>query len=70
MARLIITKNISPKVLEIAKGKQKGRADYESAMADFNFTERWFRDSGLYDLNETYQEAFMETFKNHGKKAI
>jgi len=70
MARLIITKNISPKVLEIAKGKQKGRGDESSPSADFNFTERWFRDSGLYDLNETYQEAFMETFKNHGKKAI
>jgi len=44
--------DLSAVILELAKGHQKGRADSESANAYFNFTEGWFRNSGLYDLNE------------------
>ena len=51
---------LSATVLEIAKEHQNGRAEKKSAMADF--TERWFRDSGLFALCEKYQLRFMEGF--------
>lgn len=54
--------DLSAVILELAKGHQKGRADSESANAYFNFTEGWFRNSGLYDLNEKYQERLMNDF--------
>ena len=31
-------------------------------MVGFNFTERWFRDSGLYNLNEKYQMDCIKRF--------
>jgi hypothetical protein len=48
-----VLERLSATVLEIAKEHQNGRAEKKSAMADF--TERWFRDSGLYALCEKYQ---------------
>ena len=55
-----VLERLSATVLEIAKEHQNGRAEKKSAMADF--TERWFRDSGLYALCEKYQLRFMEGF--------
>ena len=55
-----VLEKLSATVLEIAKEHQNGRAEKKSAMADF--TERWFRDSGLYALCEKYQLRFMEGF--------
>jgi hypothetical protein len=40
-----------PEVREISKKYQKDRGTNEVPNGTFNFTERWFRDSGLYDLN-------------------
>lgn len=51
---------ISTQVLEKAKQHQKGRVDNKSTTVDF--TEGWFRNSGLYDLNEKYQERLMDDF--------
>ena len=38
--------NLSAQVLSLAKTHQAGRADKESAVVDFHFTEGWFRNSG------------------------
>jgi transcriptional regulator with XRE-family HTH domain len=43
-----INDNLSTKVLALAKKNQSGRVDKKSTSVDF--TEGWFRDSGLYDL--------------------
>jgi len=39
-----------------------GRAPKNGANAPFDFTEWWFRTSGLYDLCEKYQVALMDAF--------
>ena len=52
----------STKVLNTAKGYQKGRVEHNSTNVEFNFTEGWFRNSGLYDLNEKYQGRLMDDF--------
>lgn len=48
-------------VLDIAKQHQLGRVTEEVTTGN-NFTERWFRDSGLYALCEKYQLRLMEGF--------
>ena len=58
----ILINNISPSFLERAKQSQSGRGESVSPTG-YNFTERWFRDSGLYDLNEEFQLLFFEKFK-------
>lgn len=55
-----VLEKISAHVLEMARCCQIGRADKKSALADF--TEGWFRDSGLYNLCEKYQLRLMEEF--------
>ena len=45
---------IMPDILKMALEHQKGRGIDEYAQGH-NFTERWFRDSGLYELNSEYQ---------------
>jgi len=49
-------------VLNLARQYQIGRVTPEVTFATFNFTEGWFRNSGLYDLCEKYQLALMESF--------
>lgn len=44
-------------VLSLAKEHQTGRGTENVTPATFTFTERWFRSSRLYDLNEKYQLA-------------
>jgi len=51
-----------PEVREISKKYQKDRGTNEVPNGTFNFTERWFRDSGIYDLNKDNQLEFMEWF--------
>lgn len=41
-------------VLDLAKERQTGRVTDNVTDATFNFTEGWFRSSGLYDINEKY----------------
>ena len=53
---------IDAQVLNSAKKHQKGRASFNDANASNNFTEGWFRNSGLYDLDEKYQERLMDGF--------
>lgn len=55
--------SIVAQVLELAKQHQKGRASCDDASATFDFTEGWFRTSGLYNLCPDYQQQFMEEFK-------
>ena len=55
----VLLNEIVTRVLDKAKLHQKGRVTVEVTNATFNFTEGWFRNSGLYDLNEKYQERLM-----------
>jgi len=50
-------------ILNIAKTHQKGRVTNEVTYETYNFTEGWFRTSGLYDLSEEFQLLFFEKFK-------
>ena len=56
--------SIDAQILILCKGIQKGRASKNVAIASFDFTEGWFRTSGLYDLNEYYQQRLMDAFIN------
>ena len=58
---LKLQKKISTDFLFLCRTSQKGRVDFKSTAVDF--TEGWFRDSGLYDLSEEYQLKFFELFK-------
>lgn len=54
--------SIGAQILELCKNNQKGRAPQKGANAPFNFTEGWFRNSGLYDLNEYCQKKIIDRF--------
>lgn len=56
----VLIDKIVPEVLEITKGIQNGRGTEKVPMGTFDFTERWFRDSGLYDLCEVYQKKLLD----------
>lgn len=49
-------------ILEIAKNHQSGRTTENVGVPTFNFTQNWFRNSGLYDLTEGYQNRLMDEF--------
>jgi len=58
-----LTEAIGTHILEQAKENQKGRVPSNGTnVPTNNFTEGWFRNSGLYDLNEKYQEQLMNDF--------
>lgn len=52
---------IAPSIFLLVRSHQDGRGA-DNAPNGYNFTERWFRDSGLYDLEEKYQISLMENF--------
>lgn len=56
-----ISEIVTP-VLDISKHHQKGRVTSDVTNVTFNFTEGWFRNSGLYNLSEKYQEKLMNDF--------
>lgn len=58
----ILATEIDTQLLEKSKSLQKGRVSGNDTNVSFNFTEGWFRNSGLYDLNEKYQERLMDDF--------
>ncbi|MDN6290945.1 MAG: ParB N-terminal domain-containing protein [Tetragenococcus koreensis] len=58
----VLLNEIVTQVLGKAKSRQKGRVTDEVTNVTFNFTEGWFRSSGLYDLDENYQEKLMDNF--------
>jgi len=49
-------------VLDLARSHQSGRVTEGVTGVTFDFTEYWFRTSGLYDLCEEYQLDFMKRF--------
>jgi len=49
-------------ILDLCKLHQDGRAPKKGANAPFDFTEGWFRTSGLYDLNPFYQMDCLRNF--------
>jgi site-specific DNA-methyltransferase (adenine-specific) len=62
--RMKIISDIGADILEKCKANQIGRAPTNGACAPFNFTEGWFRTSGLYELNEYYQTNTIDKFIN------
>jgi len=54
--------NVSPQVLQVAKSYQNGRGGDKSPFGGFDFTEGWFRNSGLYNLKPDYQLKVMKWF--------
>lgn len=54
--------NNSTHILEKIKLHQVGRVDKDSTLVEFNFTEGWFRESGLYKLSDIYQEKLINDF--------
>ena len=59
-ARLL---DVATEVLEMAREHQAGRVAGDATdVATFNFTEGWFRNSGIYNLNDERQMQFMEWF--------
>ena len=49
-----------PKVIEISRKYQKGRGTNKVPTGTYDFTERWFRASGIYDLNKDNQLKLMK----------
>jgi ParB-like chromosome segregation protein Spo0J len=47
---LVLLEKIATNILILAKKYQKGRVAENATFVSFNFTEGWFRTSGLYDL--------------------
>ena len=70
--------SIGTEILVFAKQHQEGRVPIigtavpndlqKTGNSTFNFTEWWFRDSGLYDLDVEHQEMFMLVFERRGFK--
>lgn len=61
--------NVVTEVLDMARRNQKGRVTGEVTNVTFNFTEGWFRNSGLYELDAEWNDEhaqlhFMEWFVN------
>jgi len=54
--------SVDTKILDLAKQYQKGRVSEDDTPVAFDFTEGWFRTSGLYGLCPEYQMRFMEAF--------
>ncbi len=50
-----ILDKVSTDVLDYCKRHQKDRVDKKSTSVDFNFTEGWFRESGIYALPKYYK---------------
>ena len=54
--------NILTPILNLAKEHQLGRVSDNLTIVSFDFSEGWFRTSGLYALNEKYQLNCIERF--------
>lgn len=48
----VLLSSVVTEVLNLARQHQKGRVTDEVTTVTFDFTEWWFRTSGLYDLEE------------------
>jgi len=52
---IAVLDKIGVDVLNLARQHQNGRSPKNGVFTPFNFTDWWFRTSGLYDLCEKYQ---------------
>ena len=62
--------SIGADILVIAKEHQEGRVPKNGTLVPMDFTEGWFRNSGLYDLGEDKQLEFMTWFVTAKAKDI
>jgi hypothetical protein len=56
LANSITLDKIGVDILKTAKAHQQGRTPDDGVATPFNFTQWWFRTSGLYDLSPAYQK--------------
>jgi len=59
---IFVLDKVGTEVLDLARKHQNGRVPKNGTIVPFDFTEGWFRNSGLYDLCEKYQLALIEAF--------
>jgi len=57
----MIIENVATTVLDVAKTHNSGRVAGNATKVAFDFTERWLRDSGIYNLPEHRQEQIGKT---------
>jgi len=57
-----LLEKVDTRILDLAKQYQKGRVSASDTAVSFEFTERWFRDSGIYEISPEYQLELMERF--------
>jgi len=57
---MMLVDKIATEVLDLSKQHQEGRVAQNATNVAHNFTEGWFRNSGLYYLNHDNQLKFME----------
>lgn len=58
-----ILDKVGTEILEMARGHQEGRVPEDgTTVPTHNFTEGWFRNSGIYGLNKEFQRELMEWF--------
>jgi site-specific DNA-methyltransferase (adenine-specific) len=54
--------NKVPSIIDLCRLYQEGRGTDKVPNVTFNFTEGWFRDSGLYNLRRRYQRKLIQRF--------
>lgn len=60
---VMLLENVDTAILDSARTHQKGRVSADdTSVSTFNFTEGWFRTSGIYDLDAERQQDFAEWF--------
>jgi site-specific DNA-methyltransferase (adenine-specific) len=58
----MLINKIDTNILDLCKVHQKGRVSENDTNVSFNFTEGWFRDSGLYELTDEFQLKLINSF--------
>jgi len=59
---ILLLNKIDTQVLDLTRQHQIGRVSKNDTTVSFDFSEGWFRTSGLYDLQPKYQLQCMESF--------
>ena len=59
---VMLADRVATQVLDLAKAHQEGRVAEDATHVAFDFTEGWFRNSGIYRLWPEYQQALMQGF--------
>jgi site-specific DNA-methyltransferase (adenine-specific) len=64
-----LIKTVDTGILELARQHQKGRVSGDDTTVSFDFSEYWFRNSGLYDLNRDGVDSYAMPHEDEPKHA-